>query len=218
MAEELHITKKEKFLDVGLIIFLQPKGTNKNIRYKSLVVGWKADIAIIIETPILNGAFINLYRGCNCIIRYLYRGEAFGFETKILKNIDDPNFPLIQLAYPKEIYKISLRKYERVQTYIPVRMEIQNKAHSEKLEGHILDLSIGGCLSQFANMKNLNLKLEDKIKISFSLPREPNKVIILQSVIRKIHILKDNIKIGMQFINVSNDIRVKINSLHQPVN
>ncbi len=210
MSKDLQISKEERFLDVGLILFMELKGGTTNFRYKTTVVGWKTGGAIIIDAPLFNGAYINLSTGWDCIVRYIYRGEAFGFETKVLKSINDFDFPLIYLAYPKKIARISLRKHERVQTYIPVMMEIQIEGHPEELEGHILDLSAGGCLLEFIANDNLNLKLEDNAKVSFSLPWITDQAITIQSVIRRIQTIRDNTKIGLQFINVSDDILTKI--------
>ena len=208
--------KEERFLDVGLIVFLEPKGVNKNIRYKSSLVGWKKDGVIIIDTPFLNGAYISLSVGCNCIVRYIYHGQAFGFETKVLKNINDPNFPLVYLTYPGEIYKISLREHARSQTYIPVKMQILIQWQSEGLDGHILDLSVGGCLLEFITYDNLNIKLGDEIKISFSLPGMTDQIIGIRCIIRRMQTIRDNTKIGVQFINVSDDILIKIRSFNTP--
>jgi len=208
--------KEEKFLDVGLIIFLEPKGGNKNIRYKSTLVGWKMGGVIIIDNPFLNGAYINLSVGCTCIVRYIYHGQAFGFETKVLKNINDPTFPLLYVAYPDKIYKISLREHARAQTYIPVKMGIQIAGKSKGLGGHILDLSVGGCLLEIVTHDNLDIKLGDAIKIAFSLPRMTDKIIEIQCITRRIQTIQDNTKIGLQFINVSDDILTKIRSFNTP--
>ena len=208
--------EEERFLDVGLIIFLEPKGGSKNIRYKSTLVGWKKEGAIIIDTPFLNGAYVSLSFGCNCIVRYIYHGQAFGFETKVLKNINDPNFPLLFLAYPDEICKTSLREHARAQTYIPVKMEILIDRQIVGLDGHILDLSVGGCLLEIVTHDNLDIKLGDEIKIFFSLPGPTDQIIEIQSVIRRIQTIQDNTKMGVQFINVSDDILTKIRSFNTP--
>lgn len=210
MSKDIQISEEERFLDVGLILFIELKGGATNFRYKTTVVGWKTGRTIIIDAPFSNGAYISLSAGWNCIVRYIYRGEAFGFETKVLKSINDFDFPLIYVTYPKKICRISLRKHERVQTYIPVMMEIQIEGHPEELEGHILDLSAGGCLLEFIANDNLKLKLEDKAKVSFSLPWITDQAITIQSVIRRIQTIRDNTKIGLQFINVSDDILTKI--------
>lgn len=216
MSEELQISKEERFFDVGLILFIELKGGNTNFRYKTTMVGWKTGRVIIIDAPLLNGAYINLSAGWDCIVRYIYRGEAFGFETKVLRSINDFDFSLIYLAYPKKICRISLRKHKRVQTYLPAKMEIQIESHPEELEGYILDLSVGGCLLQLIANNNLNLKLEDNVKVSFSLPRITDQAITIQSAIRRIQTIRDDTKIGLQFIDVSDDILTKIHSFNMP--
>ena len=208
--------EEERFLDVGLIIFLEPKGANKNIRYKSTLVGWKMGGTIIIDAPFLNGAYINLSVGCKCIVRYIYHGQAFGFETVVVKNINDPYFPLLFLAYPDAIYKTSLREHARAQTYIPVKTGIQIDGQSEGLDGHILDLSVGGCLLEIITHDNLEIKLGDEITISFSLPGTTDHISEIQCIIRRIQTIQDNTKIGLQFLKLSDDILTKIRSFNTP--
>ena len=79
MSKDIQISKEERFLDVGLILFIELKGGTTNLRYKTSVVGWKTGRTIIIDAPFLNGAYINLSAGWDCIVRYIYRGEAFGY-------------------------------------------------------------------------------------------------------------------------------------------
>ena len=208
--------EEERFLDVGLIIFLEPKGANKNIRYKSSLVGWKMGGTIIIDAPFLNGAYISLSAGCHCIVRYIYHGQAFGFETVVLKNVNDPYFPFLFLAYPDAIYKTSLREHARAQTYIPVKIQIQVDGQSEGLDGHILDLSIGGCLLEIVTHNNLDIKLGDEVKVVFSLPGTTEQIIEIRCTIRRIQTIQDNTKMGVQFINLPDDVLTKIRNFNTP--
>ncbi len=212
MADDLHAQgqKKEGSLDVGLVIFIQPKGSPKNIRYKSSIVGWKTDNLIIIDMPILNGAYVNLTDGCTCIVRYIHCGNACGFETKVLKNINDTKLPLIYLGYPNLIERISLRRHDRIQTAIPAFIEVQINDKTEKMQGSILDLSVGGCLLDIPDHKGVNLDIESKINLSFSFANTGDPVEVVPATIKRIQKVRDNTMAGAQFVDLPSDVLEKI--------
>ncbi|MEW5817780.1 MAG: flagellar brake protein, partial [Spirochaetota bacterium] len=205
---------KEAILDVGLVIFIQPKGNPKIIRYKSAVVGWKTDHLVIIEMPVLNGVYVNLADGCTCIVRYIYCGNAYGFETKVLRNINDTKLPLIYLSYPKSVEKISLRRYHRIQTQIPAFIEVPVEGNIRRLEGNILDLSVGGCLLDMNGQedKAVSLDIDIRVKISFTLANSGEQVEGILAVVKRVQKTQDNMMAGVQFIDLSPDMLTKISS------
>ncbi len=215
MADDLQPQgqKKEGSLDVGLVIFIQPKGSPKNIRYKSSIVGWKTDNLVIIDMPILNGAYVNLADGCTCIVRYIHRGSDCEFETKVLKSINDTKLPLIYLSYPNLIERISLRKHDRIQTAIPAYIEVQLNDKNDKtetLQGSILDLSVGGCLLDIPDHKGVNPDIESKIYLSFSLANTGDRVEVVPATIKRIQKVRDNTMAGAQFVDLPPDVLEKI--------
>ncbi|MEW5800579.1 MAG: flagellar brake protein [bacterium] len=212
MSDESHAReqKKEGILDVGLVIIIQPKGSLKNIRYKSSIIGWKTDQLILIDMPILNGAYVNLTDGCTCIVRYIHCGSACGFETKVLKNINDTRLPMIYLSYPKTIERISLRKYNRIQTLIPARIEVKGRGSVQELEGIIVDLSVGGCLLDIQDSKEVNLDIENKIKLSFALANTGEQVEGIFVTIKRVQKVRGSTMAGVQFVDLPSDVFEKI--------
>ncbi|MGA1875719.1 MAG: flagellar brake protein [bacterium] len=210
MQRVLQGQSEREFLDVGLIIFLQTKGINKDLRYRSSILGWKRGVTIIVEMPLLNGVYVSLATGCECIVRYIYNGTAYGFETVVLKSLNDPNVPLLYLAYPQKVEKIGLRRHQRVEMYLPIHIEIQGESQSQELEGNILDLSVGGCLFEITSQVDFNVKLEAKIIISFSLPNAEQYPIKVQAIVKRIHIISNSTKVGIQFFDLSPEALAKI--------
>lgn len=202
--------KNKGSLDVGLIIFIQPKGSPEIIRYKSSIVGWKTEHLVIIDMPILNGAYVNLSDGCTCIVRYIHCGNACGFEAKVLKNINDTRLPLIYLSYPNSIERISLRRHDRIQTVISACIEVQLNDKIEKLQGSILDLSVGGCLLDIPDHKGVNLDIESKINLSFSFANTGDRVDVVPATIKRIQKFRDNTLAGAQFVDLPSDVFEKI--------
>lgn len=222
MREDTYTQKRnrEAILDVGLVIFIQPKGSPQIIRYKTAVVGWKTDHLVIIEMPILNGVYVNLADGCTCIVRYIYCGNAYGFETKVLRNINDAKLPLIYLSYPKSVEKISLRRYNRIQTQIPAFIEVPIEGKIRKLEGNILDLSVGGCLLDIGvhEEEAVSLDIDNRVKISFTLVNSGEYVEGILAVVKRVQKTPDNTMAGMQFIDLSPDMLAKIRSFCESLN
>jgi len=215
MAESIsaQIKERETILDVGLVIFIQPKGSPKNIRYKTAVVGWKTDYLVIIDMPILNGAYVNLVEGSSCIVRYIRCGDAYGFETKVIKNINDARLPLIYLSYPKSVEKISLRQHPRIQTRIPVQIEVAVEEEKRReVRGNILDLSVGGCLLEIegAASQKVDLDINQRLKLVFTLKNSAECVVEIFAMIKRVQKTPNNIMAGAQFVDLSPDNFEKI--------
>ena len=74
------------------------------------------------------------------VVRYVYQGIVFGFETYIIQAIVAP-IPFLLLAYPREFAEKNIREFRRINCFLPAVVTIDQQT----IEGTITDISNRGC-------------------------------------------------------------------------
>lgn len=112
-------------------------------RLKSALVGMELDQYLILRTP---GALSSmtarpdLLPGIPVIVRYLYEGTVFGFESGLIKAIATPR-RLLFVEYPRKTEIHDLRAHKRVDCLLPA----SSAGRGGETAGTVLDLSGRGC-------------------------------------------------------------------------
>ena len=191
-------------MKIGATLKLQIHGTDA--RLTSELVGVEEDKYLIIKMPpipsvgtvsSLSGLFC---KGNTVVVRYMHNGTLFGFKSRVYHVIIDP-VKLIFLEYPKKIEDYNLRSHRRVDCYLPASVGIAGNT----IEGAITDISREGChfTMEKSKVKRLILQIDKGVDVSFQLPGVGKKLTIAakQKTIKKD---KNNINIGVEFINMDN--------------
>ena len=134
-------------IELGCQIFIQIEGVRD--RLSSYLVGMVPDKYLIVNSPSILGIQNVLYDGVPVVLRYVHLGEVFGFSSKVLHSITKPS-KVTFIAYPAIIERMSLRKNQRVNCYIPASMNYK----SLQLEGMILNISHSGCNFVLKNIED----------------------------------------------------------------
>ncbi len=135
-------TGKRISLDIGTKIHLEIEGVA--IALESYMVGMEPDSYIILKTPRPYPTIKQkLYQGNQCIVKYIFQGTVFAFQTKIIDSISEP-FRLLFLEYPKIIQHHDLRDHRRIDCVIPARIAVKDE---EKMAA-VVDVSKRGCRVQ----------------------------------------------------------------------
>lgn len=139
---DLLTTGKRISLDIGTKIHLEIEGVV--IPLESYMVGMEPDNYIILKTPRPYPTIKQkLYQGNQCIVKYIFQGTVFAFQTKIIDSISQP-FRLLFLEYPKIIQHHDLRDYKRIDCVIPAKIVVKDE---EKMAA-VVDVSKRGCRVQ----------------------------------------------------------------------
>ncbi len=191
-------------MKIGATLKLQIHGTDA--RLTSELVGVEEDKYLIIKMPpipsvgtvsSLSGLFC---KGNTVVVRYMHNGTLFGFKSRVYHVIIDP-VKLIFLEYPKKIEDYNLRSHRRVDCYLPASVGVAGNT----IEGAITDISREGChfTMEKSKVKRLILQIDKGVDVSFQLPGVGKKLTIAakQKTIKKD---KNNINIGVEFINMDN--------------
>ncbi|VAX19176.1 hypothetical protein MNBD_NITROSPINAE02-607 [hydrothermal vent metagenome] len=131
-----YVQKDQINIPVGGICIIQAGKS----RYRSIFRGSDFPRYAFMDMPIVNGKPVTLGHHEECIIRFQNSGIVYGFETEVVKQYSRP-IPMWVLNYPGNMEKVSLRKSERVQTFLPATMV----SNGDEQKGAVIDLSIGGC-------------------------------------------------------------------------
>jgi c-di-GMP-binding flagellar brake protein YcgR len=201
MSVESQIPMQE-MLNVGKS-FLLPVGTRLqveiggiDIKLESSAVGLIPDDAIIIKYPVtgnLGSITHKLFKGNKVMIRYIYGGSVFAFQSEMLGSTSDP-FRLIFIAYPSLIARHRLRKNSRVQCYLS-------------------PLSIQGCcfgmIRSSSNQTPPHIKIEGLVAVQIQLPGIETKIELVGAV-RRSELDANKMNIGIQFKEIDEDIKNRI--------
>ena len=187
---------------------LQIQLEEKPDRFKSVLVGFDPGQYMIIRQPLAENAQTFFTPGEKVVVRFLYRGSVYGFQTEIISVVKVPA-ALLFIQYPAKIEDHNLRNYKRIDCYLPSQLKVGKMMFHSR----IIDLSKGGCqvaleISEMENISN-PMDVDQQVNLSFSLPGLAGEV-NLEGVVKKICNDKHQIKIGMKFIEIETKYKAKL--------
>lgn len=154
-------------LEIGIPIQLKMEGVAFPLQ--SVLVGMEIDEYLIIKIPAqYTNVKHKLIPGVDIIVRYLYRGTVYGFQTKLIEIISKP-VKLLFLEYPKIIEHYDLRSQKRAESIFPATITIRDKTN----HGAIIDVSKNGCRCQILNTRREPLppvQIDDEIFLRCKFP------------------------------------------------
>lgn len=159
--------------------------------------GYKEDHYIILDYPNnANGIPIPLKDQTPCIIRFIFAGKVYAFESEIIRAVRYP-FPLVFIQYPQALANINLRNVERHSIRIPAIYSLQAMEEHQKgnQEGRLLDLSAAGCLLETTHA----IEVETLLFLAFRLPNE-ERIQNLVAKVRRASKKEEAYHLGLQFM------------------
>ena len=154
-------------LEIGIPIQLKMEGVAFPLQ--SVLVGMEIDEYLIIKIPAqYTNVKHKLTTGVDIIVRYLYRGTVYGFQTKLIEIITKP-VKLLFLEYPKIIEHYDLRSQKRAESIFPATITIKDKTN----HGAIIDVSKNGCRCHILNSRREPLppvQIDDEILLKCKFP------------------------------------------------
>ncbi len=201
-------------VNVGDIALVEPQGVGE--RFKTGFVGWEAGRCVILRLPSKLELRDHLYSGKLVIVRYLScTGEVCGFECAIQGLSYKPQ-PLLFLDYPDFVEVFSLRKENRVDCFLPASLVIGE----ERLGGHILNLSNGGCRIGLPHeaVEQLGIVPDTEMECEFQILGRHNGPEKLKGAIRTVTVDKGKAFLGMQFQDVPDSLQEQIREYVVEVN
>ncbi len=207
--------EKIAYFDTGKRLSIEPGGQLQieiegvAFRFKTTFVGMESDEYLIIKTPKvpLNAPFSSikhkLFQGNQIVIRYLYKGTVFGFQSKLIEALSAPK-KLLFVEYPKIIEQYDLRSNKRIDCLLPVKANINDK----EAPGVLLDITEKGCrylIKAEKDEKLPSVKIDDQITLRCHFPGMSDEQVVSGSV-RNINMDKQETTLGIQFQEMAADI------------
>lgn len=182
-------------LEIGTQLHAELEGVS--IPLQCEFVGMDSDSFIIITSPKPYATVKHkLFKGNHIIVRYLYKGTVYAFQTKLIDAITKPA-RLVFLEYPKIVQHKDLRTHKRMNCYIPTAVLFQD----EEIQGALLDINKKGCKCQIQGTlseKFVSLNINDLVSLKFPFPGVEGKIQVIGKVtnLRK---SKQQLELGVLF-------------------
>lgn len=195
----LELNKTEGiYIDIGTRLYLEIDGVNFSVT--SIFVGLLADEFMIITLPKRYKSVKNkLYAGNKMVVKYLYDGSVFAFQTSVMETITAP-IKALALEYPKVVQKRELRVVKRNQVVIPGRVEAKQTEFPVVLN----DVSKKGCRFKYIEKKShmSPLREGDLLRVYCQFPGVVDEVGAMACV-RNVTREKNQMIVGGEFQDVS---------------
>jgi c-di-GMP-binding flagellar brake protein YcgR len=195
---------KRVSIDIGTQLQVSIEGVD--YKYISTLIGMEPDKYLIIHAQgsMINSARHKLFRGSKLLIRYLYKGSAFGFQSELIQDIYAP-LKLLFLKYPEIIEEHNFRSGERIACVLPIKIKINN----EEKTGIIQDLSKKGCsciVKEAEKDKKLpSVQIDEQVTLICQFPLIEGTHAILGKV-RNFRIDNKQLMLGIMFNEVKPEL------------
>lgn len=175
---------------------------------KTDLVGMVDNHYLIVDMPKGGPAVKNkFFEGNMVLVRYLHEGAIFAFQSNVLGTVEKP-VRLVFLSFPAIVSRQELRQEARVECYLNAGIDIGGKL----LNGAVLDISPSGCRFGAKNPEKLRLETGTNVDIGIKLG-EGEKARRIKGIIRSYDNSGKMMMLGLQFLDVDDEIQFKINSL-----
>jgi hypothetical protein len=191
-------------IDSGTKLLIQIEGI-ASVPVNSYFVGMEVDeyIAIKYPTPFPTVKH-KIFPGTEFIIRYLFKGSIYAFQTKVIDIITKP-VRLVFLEFPKMVADRNIRSSKRTRAFIPGELKT-NRFQSYIV---IVDLSKKGCRLQFLSPTKDREKIprkDDTISINCQFPGIGGEKAV-QGIIRNFEKKKDFLTLGVEFVDATREFQ-----------
>jgi hypothetical protein len=194
----LELNKSEGiYIDIGTQIYLEIDGVDFSV--SSIFVGLLKDEFMIITLPKKFKSVKNkLYPGSRMVVKYLFNGSVYAFQTSVMEIIDKP-IRAIALEYPRVVQKRELRGSKRNIVVIPSRVE----ARKTDFYVVVFDISKHGCRFKYTDdkFKKPALRPGDSLNLHCKFPGVADENLVKAKVMN-VSRTQGQLSIGVEFIDI----------------
>ncbi len=207
MNAPIGIKKSSKFgLEPGKLVEILIDYPTR-VRLSLVLIGYEAGNYIILKRP--PGKSKNQYadvlvEGNTLIGHYIIEGQkglSCGFKTSIRHVTNFPDSFLI-LNYPKHIHHKHLRKHQRIDVHLPVKITVDDGTGCDNkvgILGIIMDITPLGCALEI-DPDDIKTDLTDSF-VRLDLYHPLGQLIELDANVCNSRVEHDNVSLGVSFVN-----------------
>ncbi len=213
MAGKINVARKSgstMTVSIGTKMLIEPAGMGD--RFKTDFVGMVRDAFILVRVPRIPGVNEYLYVDKRVTVRYVHEGNVYGFESQVLWNQTTP-YRLLFLRYPVTVEILNLRRCQRVDCYMPVKIGMEEQGTYTEYAGMMLNLSCGGCqlVLDVADGAAPPVALDAQLVTVFRMLGTDRDVKLTGSV-KNINITKQRMYIGLMYGELPVEVRDAIDN------
>ena len=197
-------------IDFGTELQLEIDGVAGRVR--SELVGMEHGKYLVVKTPTvahLGGIGGKLYAGNRVVVRYVYGGSVYGFETSVIDAITTP-VRVVFLTCPKVVNERNIRSDRRIETLLPASIVVGDQS----AEGTVTDISTSGCHFKTRTHKGeaplaVGSKGDKEVELSVQLPGVSGDL-NLHGKVKNVRKDDATVEIGVAFADLDEDTRARI--------
>ena len=201
---------ENRALNIGIGTRMQFQLGEKGQEFKAagFLAGMISDEYLMIRVPAIPGILSRLNENDLIVVRYVYAGNVYGFNSTISNYIQKPAL-IVFLPYPAAVEIVNLRKAQRVECLFPATV----KTDKGDYKAVIVDISQGGCricLDHGASQSSL-FDIDQMIRLSFHLPGMAEEQVIES----RIRVLKKDAQLSEMGIKFNEEDKDVLNNVKQ---
>ena len=184
------------YIDIGTKVYLDIDGVDFSVN--SIFVGMLKDEFLIITLPNRYKSVKNkLFAGNKMVIKYVFDGSVFAFQTDVLEIITNP-INALAVEYPKVVQQQELRILKRKNVVIPSRIQTR----TETIPVVVFDINKKGCCFKVQGNK-ISLAPGNFLTIHCQFPGILGEI-STKAYIRNIRKEQQYLSIGAEFKDLDN--------------
>jgi hypothetical protein len=195
----LELNKSEGiYIDIGTKVYLEIEGVNFSVT--SIFIGMLKDEFMIVTLPKRYKSVKNkLFPANKMIVKYLYDGSVFAFQTSVIEMITNP-IRALAIEYPKVVQQRELRIIKRNNVVIPGRVE----AKKTEFVVVVNDISKKGCRFKYHDNKTnfTSLREGDLLRLYCKFPGVADEIGVMARV-RNVAREQGQLSIGAEFQDIT---------------
>lgn len=188
------------YIDIGTQIYLEIEGVSFSVT--CIFIGMLKNEFMITTLPKRYKTVQNkLFQGNKMVVKYLYDGSVYAFQTSVIEIITKP-IQTLAIEYPKVVQQRELRIAKRNNVVIPGRVEAKKTSFSIV----VFDITKKGCRFKYHDKKNnmTSLKEGDLLRIYCQFPGFADETGVLACV-RNVKREQSQLSIGAEFQDMTKD-------------
>jgi c-di-GMP-binding flagellar brake protein YcgR len=159
-------------LNIGARLQLVTQQTNRPQHYFASLIGYLADVAVLVRTPTENGLSVAFQEGEPLTVRVFSDVHVYSFKTFVDRVLLSP-FPCLYLAFPRTVSGTVLRKAMRVKVNIAAQVTRAVPGEPPTTETATVSLTnlsiIGGLVESESKLG----EVKEEMEISFAFVAGP---------------------------------------------
>ena len=201
----------ERSLSVGETMLMQ--GKLRSHPFKVTLAGWISGDSIFVSPPLAVLAAGQIVKEEFLLVRYLFLGKVFGFETTAHKIVLDP--PLVILEWPTQVEVAAISKEERILARMNITVILYNELKEQvPVKAMLIEISQGGCRIKMTwNNDFMEYCLPDS-QVDLSLPLDrAGGMLHVYGLVRNFAKQGSFAVLGLQFKNESPEFRQQLQQI-----